>query len=71
MNEKDTIMKTLLNMIGEEGCGIACEEATVFIDEDGWKMQLEGFMEPWFLGQTVDEAEASIREYAAMGFGLS
>ena len=71
MNEKDKIMKTLLNVIGEEGCGIACEEATVFMDEDGWKMQLEGFMEPWLLGQTVEEAEASIKKYASMGLGLS
>jgi hypothetical protein len=32
---------------------------------------LEGFMEPWRLGNTVAEAKASIREYAGMGFGLS
>jgi hypothetical protein len=34
-------------------------------------MMLEGFMEPWKLGQSVEEARASIREYASMGFGLS
>jgi len=30
----------------EEGCGAACEEATVFKDEEGWKFMLEGFVEP-------------------------
>jgi hypothetical protein len=34
-------------------------------------MMLEGFMEPWKLGQTVEEAQASIKAYAGMGFGLS
>jgi hypothetical protein len=34
-------------------------------------MMLEGFMEPWKLGQTVEEAQASIKEYSRMGFGLS
>jgi hypothetical protein len=43
----------------------------VFKDEEGWKMILEGFMEPWKLGQSVEEAIASLREYARMGFGLS
>jgi hypothetical protein len=64
-------MEELMDVLGEEGCGLACEDASVFYDEEGWKMMLEGFMEPWKLGQTVEEARASIREYAAMGFGLS
>jgi hypothetical protein len=34
-------------------------------------MMREGFMAPWNLGQTVEEAKASIREYASMGFGLA
>jgi predicted RNase H-like HicB family nuclease len=50
---------------------VSCEEATVFQDDEGWKMMLEGFMEPWQLGRTVEEAKASIKEYAKMGFGLS
>jgi hypothetical protein len=37
----------------------------------GWKMILEGFMEPLKLGQTVEEAKASIRDYAEMGFGIT
>ena len=31
---------------------------------------LEGFMEPWKLGQTLEEAKTGIREYAGMSFGL-
>ena len=71
MSDSETIINELMQVIGEEGCGVSCEEATVFEDEEGWKMMLEGFMEPWKLGRTVSEAKASIREYASMGFGLS
>ena len=71
MNDKEKIRQILMDTIGEEGCGVACEEATIFKDDQGWKMMLEGFMEPWKLGQTVEEAKASIKEYAKMGFGLS
>jgi len=71
MKDKEELLKELMDVIGEEGCGVSCEEATLFKDEEGWKMMLEGFMEPWNLGQTVAEAKASIREYASMGFGLS
>jgi len=70
MNERELILAELMAAIGEEGCGVACEEATLFKDADGWKMLLEGFMEPWKLGQTVEEATASIKEYASMGFGM-
>ena len=71
MGDRENILDALMQVIGEEGCGVACEEATVFKDEEGWKMILEGFMEPWKLGQSVEEAKARIREYARMGFGLS
>ena len=71
MNDRDTILSALMDALGEEGCGISCEEATLYQDNDGWKMMLEGFMEPWQLGQTVEEAKANIKEYAKMGFGLS
>jgi len=71
MTDREAILNELMQVIGEEGCGLACEEATVFKDEEGWKFMLEGFMEPWRLGHTLDEARASIREYAGMGFGLS
>lgn len=71
MNEKETLMQVLYDAVGEEGCGIACEEATLYKDEDGWKMMLEGFMAPWDLGRDLEEAKARIREYSRMGFGLS
>ena len=71
MSDHEKILEVLMKALGEEGCGVSCEEATIFRDDEGWKMMLEGFMEPWNLGQTVEEAKASIREYARMGFGLS
>jgi len=71
MSDREIILNELMNVLGEEGCGVSCEEATIFRDEEGWKMMLEGFMEPWKLGQTLAEAKASISEYARMGFGLS
>jgi len=71
MKEKEEILKTLADAIGKEGCGISCEEADIFRDEDGWKIFLEGFMEPWPLGKTVEEAKVRIREYASQGFGLA
>ena len=71
MSDREKILEALMDVIGEEGCGVSCEEATIFHDDEGWKMMLEGFMEPWKLGRTLAEAKASIREYARMGFGLS
>ncbi len=71
MSDREKILAALMDVLGEEGCGVSCEEATIFQDDEGWKMMLEGFMEPWKLGQNIEEARASIREYASMGFGLS
>jgi hypothetical protein len=71
MEDREEILKALMDAIGEEGCGVSCEEAEVFQDEEGWKMFLEGFMEPWLIGKTVEEAKARINEYASMGFGLN
>jgi hypothetical protein len=71
MSDREKILASLMDVLGEEGCGVSCEEATIFQDDEGWKMMLEGFMEPWKLGQSVEEARASIKEYASMGFGLS
>lgn len=71
MNDREEIMSFLYETLGEAGCGISCCEAEVFEDEKGWNMKLEGFMEPWPIGKTVEEAKAGIKEYASMGFGLS
>ena len=71
MGDREKILGALMDVLGEEGCGVSCEEATIFRDDEGWKMMLEGFMEPWKLGRTVEEAKASIKEYSRMGFGLS
>jgi hypothetical protein len=71
MSEKEEIQGYLEEVVGQEGCGISCEKADIFQDPEGWKMMLEGFMEPWFLGKTVEEAKARIREYASQGFGLT
>ena len=71
MGDREIILSELMDVLGEEGCGVSCEEATIFMDDEGWKMMLEGFMEPWKLGRTLEEARASIKEYANMAFGLS
>lgn len=72
MNDKEELLGYFREVVGEEGCcGGACEQADIFKDAGGWKVFLEGFMEPWNLGSTVEEAKKSIREYAQMGFGLS
>jgi hypothetical protein len=33
MEEKEEILNVLMEVIGEEGCGVSCEEAEVFKDE--------------------------------------
>jgi hypothetical protein len=71
MSERQEILAALMDVLGEEGCGVSCEEATIFQDHEGWKMMLEGFMEPWKLGTTVEEAKTSIKQYSRMSFGLS
>jgi hypothetical protein len=71
MSEKAEILAYLTEIIGEEGCGVSCEDAEIFKDEEGWKLMLEGFMAPWPIGKTVEEAKAAIKEYASQGFGLT
>ena len=71
MSDREKILAALMDVLGEEGCGVSCEQATIYMDDEGWKMMLEGFMETWKPGQTLEEAKISIRQYASMGFGLS
>jgi len=70
MEDRERLLAFLMDLIGPEGCGVACSDAQLFADEDGWKLMLEGFMEPWKLGRTVDEAQATLKELADMRFGL-
>lgn len=72
MDDQQQIRQTLLEILGEEGCGITCEDnADILHDEEGWKLMLCGFMEPWKLGATVDEARVALRQLGSMNFGLS
>jgi len=71
MSDREEINRYLYELVGEEGCGIACDNAEILHDEEGWKLMLEGFMEPWKLGKTVDEAKASLKAYASQGFGIA
>jgi hypothetical protein len=71
MSEKEEILGFLKETIGEEGCGFSCDETEIFKDEQGWKIFLGCFMEPWYLGRTAEEAKSRIREYASQGFGFA
>ncbi len=72
MEDLQEVRNTLFQILGEEGCGMSCEDNTdIFYDEEGWKLMLCGFMEPWKLGKTVDEAKATLKELGSMRFGLS
>lgn len=70
MDEQQEILTVLHQVLGEDGCGLDCCEPEVFKNQDGWQLKMEGFLEPWPLGPTVETAKAAIREYADMGFGM-
>ena len=70
MGDGKLIRAALYETIGEEGCGVSCEDADLFQDDEGWKVMMCGFMEPWKLGKTVDEARATLKELGSMHFGL-
>ncbi|MGC9194393.1 MAG: hypothetical protein ACP5IL_02935 [Syntrophobacteraceae bacterium] len=72
MEGEQQIRETLYGILGEEGCGIACEDdADIFYDGGVWKLMLCGFMEPWPLGANVEQARVSLEKLGAMRFGLS
>ncbi len=72
MEGERQIRDTLYDILGEEGCGMACEDdADIFFDEEGWKLMLCGFMEPWKLGDTVEQAKAALETFGSMGYGLA
>ena len=69
-DEKQKIFDLVYEIVGEGGCGTSCTDSEIFQEDGEWKLFLCGFMEPWALGQTADQVEASLREYAGQGFGL-
>jgi hypothetical protein len=69
--EKEKIYDLLYEIVGEGGCGAACTEAELYQQDGEWKLFLCGFMEPWSLGRTLEEAETRLREYAGQGAGLA
>ncbi len=69
-DDKQRIHELVHEIVGEGGCAGACSDADIFRENGEWKLFLCGFMEPWPLGKTVAEVEASLREYAEQGFGL-
>jgi hypothetical protein len=71
MTEEQEIFEYLMSKVGEGGCGADCETAEIHRTEDGFELQLGGFMEPWFIGRSVEEAKQSIDEYLSQGFGTA
>jgi hypothetical protein len=71
MGDQESLKSYLYELVGETCCGISCDDAELFQDEDGWKLSMEGFMEPWKIGKTVGEAKATLKDLASQGFGLS
>ena len=69
-DEKQHIYDLLYEIVGEGGCAGACSDSELYQENGEWKLFLCGFMEPWTLGKTLDEVEASLRDYARQGAGL-
>ena len=61
MEGEEEIRRYLTDTIGEEGCGGACSEADISWGEEGWTLKMCGFMEPWKLGRTTEEAKENIK----------
>ena len=71
MSDSEVLYTTLEEVVGEEGCGMSCEKADLYMEDGRWKLKMEGFMEAWPLGSTVEEARATLKELASQQFGLS
>jgi len=35
MSDREKILAALMDVLGEEGCGVSCEDATIFRDDEG------------------------------------
>ena len=71
IDEKAYLCRLLTETVGDVGCGVSCSDAEIFKEDGEWKLFMEGFMEPWPMGKSVEEFEANLREYTSQGFGLS
>lgn len=72
MDAQRELRDKLCEILGEAGCGTTCEDdVDIFHDEQGWKLMLCGFMEPWKLGTTIDEAKTTLAELGSEHFGMS
>lgn len=70
MDDHQKIYELLYEIVGEGGCAGDCTDAELYQEDGEWKLFLCGFMEPWPLGRTLAEVEASLKEYAGQGLGL-
>ena len=71
IDEKQHLCQLLSEMLEDTGCGVSCSDAEIYKEDGEWKLFMEGFMEPWPMGKTVEAFEANLRDYASQGFGLS
>ena len=69
MTDRERVREALYEALGPEGCGTACDDAEITEDEEGFSLRLCGFLEPWRLGKTPEEAVSSLRGLSRMGFG--
>jgi hypothetical protein len=65
MSDKEEILATLKEIVTED----EYEHAELSHDKEGWKLMLRGFMEPWTLGHSVEEAKSTLKQRAGEGFG--
>jgi hypothetical protein len=70
MSDREKILTALMDVLGQEGCGASCEEAAIFRDDEGWKMMLEGFMEPWKLGQNFRGGQSEYQRVCRHGIWI-
>jgi hypothetical protein len=72
MDGQQELRDKYCEILGNAGCGSMCDDdVDIFHDEQGWKLMLCGFMEPWKLGTTIDEAKATLAEFGSMKYGPS
>jgi hypothetical protein len=68
-DSKTQIYKLLYDIVGEGGCAGACSTSELYEEDGEWKLFLCGFMEPWSLGGSLEEAKQNLQAYADAGYG--